>query len=340
MEAGARLDLMNNLSERSTMIRALLASGVCLASWAPIHAQDDPEAAVELRKIAHADVMYVVHDGPTWGLGSVFQRVDAVRQRLSQPGPLFARYIAPNRAARRDTPDHPRTEIGFFVSGVSEPEPGFSVGTILAHEAATLVVAGPYGKLSLHHEIVYAWIGRNGCAPAGPLMEIYPPRTSDRRSVEIRVPVVRKAPSAPSMPQDLRPLGEIAAAGEYEVLAALVIPLGDALPAEHHDWVVDVIDRLRVIREIADKKYRSEAAAAIRLLKPIIERGEMIPRKSAAPDGFAESTGFGRFAGRKRLVLKDLDRLMVKAHLKVVDAEELTHQITEVLEAVRAILAG
>ena len=119
MEAGARLDLMNNLSERSTMIRAMLASGVCLASWAPIYAQDDPEAAVELRKIAHADVMYVVHDGPTWGLGSVFQRVDAVRQRLSQPGPLFARYIAPNRAARRDTPDHPRTEIGFFVSGVS-----------------------------------------------------------------------------------------------------------------------------------------------------------------------------------------------------------------------------
>ncbi len=326
------------------MIRAVSVIRICLAclclAWcAPSVGEEDAEAPVVVKEVAAAEVAYWVHEGPPWGLGATFEKVAALQEQAGQSGPLFARYLVPGRSRGADGGEQWKTEIGFFVNKVVEFGEDIARGTIPQHDAATLVIEAPFGMLSEYHDRLYEWIEREEYIAVGPLMEIYSTTKPDRRTVEIRVPVRRDASPEISVAADVPELAEIAARGDYEELAALVIPEGDASAPEHRRWMSDVMDRLRVIREIANKKYGSDGTSVVLLLEPILERGKAIPRLPAARDGDGGRGAFGKLAEKKRSILKDLDRLMVKAHLKVISANELAAELIRSLERVRGVTA-
>jgi hypothetical protein len=201
------------------------------------------------------------------------------------------------------------------------------------------MVEAPFGMLSVYHDQLYEWIEQEGYVPAGPLMEIYSAPPGGRRHVEIRVPVRRAGPADAAVAKDRPELAAMAAGGDYESLAAHVIPEADAAAPENRRWIVDIVDRLRVIREIANKKYGSDGASIVQLLNTILDRGEAIRRPPAARDRGAARSAFGGAGEKKRVILKELDSLMVKPHQKVITVEELRAELLDILEMVRDVTA-
>ncbi len=252
-------------------------------------------------------------------------------------GPMFARYVG--EPADGDVANR-RIEAGFFVRGNVKLPSGYQRKTIGAYEAATLRVAGLYGLSHQHRKRVLDWIASNGYQVAGDVMEIYSVSSpGEKPMIEIRVPIQRPADIAASGEAitEKAALKDILAARDYQRAAAVLIPDRPRRPAAHRKWLGEVADRLRVIRGIVDAKYANDGQDVHSLLTPIIDRAQSLGSEQArdAAQAAAEAPIAGGYTAELELqVLRQLDRLMVRAYLKSSTADELYAEVVAILLSV------
>jgi len=233
------------------------------------------------------------------------------------------------------------TQVGFFATGVVELEPGFMRETIPAMEAATLTVAGSFGVSGAQYRSMVAWAEERGYGPTGDVIEVYASKGEGPATVEIRIPVERVTETVAEAAPDPRSVAQLAADGEYAALGMAVFPRRVA--PERAAWVSDVADRLRVIREIVRKKYGGGGGDVFEMLGAVVERSEKVVaglETSRAASSARSSPATEQIKKRQREVLAELDRLLVRAHVKALKTAELREQVIAVLEEVRSIAAG
>jgi effector-binding domain-containing protein len=296
--------------------------------------------AIELTRIPAADVVYKVHRGPYWRLGKVYAEIGAIVEAHADAGPIFGRYLDdPTKVGASKL----RTEVGFFVRGDMELPPGYHRRTLPAHEAATLLVKGAHAMAPQHHKRILQWIAAQGFTASGEIMEVYPQPSGNGPITEIRVPVEPARPAAtPSGPKiEAVTLQELLETGAYARAAALVIPDRERLAPGHRKWVADVADRLRVIRTIVDSKYPDQARNVRELITPIVDRAGWFRgegRRSNARSEPRASFAARHLAKAKSDILQTLDRLMVRAHLKSLAAEQIFAELVGILTDVERIV--
>lgn len=312
---------------------------VCAAAQVEADRRVAPPA-VTLTQIEEAVVIYRTHRGPYWGVGKVFAEMGEIMASHHTRGPMFARYLddpltTPGAALRM--------EIGFFVEDDVPAEPPQEKRTIPAHEAATLLIDTSYGTTHVHHATVVHWIESNGYRPAGEVMEIYHPKDGDRKQIEIRVPILRAMEPAAKPEPTVRYVAELAADGAYEAVALELVPDGGDLSSDRRKWLLDVTDRLRVVREIVKKKFPKEAGRVDALVTPTVARGEGLRQASppiGAGDGKGSDAGVEENGQERAAILRDLDRVMVRAHLKALSPEKVFEELVGILTRVQAVIRG
>lgn len=332
---------------------------VCLLSliaFPSIAVGQDSPSTITLKHIEQQDVVYTLHQGPYWELGKVYAEIGELMGELGQTGRMFARYLDdPSKVE----PSALRIEVGFFAEGDVETRPPFQHKTLAARTSASLVIAGPYGLAPKYHKKVYEWIESNGYTAVGHAMETFRLGATHKPSLEIQIPIQEverprelNAPTVSAPPVESpneasaeKPIKlsirELVLQKAYERVADELVPTRDQFPAVHRKWFADVMDRLRVVRELVNMKYGSGAADVDPLITPIVQhsawlrRGPVPALPSARPH---ESPDTKDVARRKAEVLRDLDRVMARTHLKKLSPDEIVAELTAILERVSSII--
>lgn len=247
-----------------------------------------------------------------------------------------------------------RYRIGFASTGADADAlaPAFHHYVFPACEAATISVTGRLGLASLPDEMLLTWIVDHGYRIAGPRLELYEVSPENRTTLEIRVPVVRDDAVRRSSDAS-RGVGE-ANGGADGDFAAEIVPAWPMPTREDQDWLAEVADRLRIVQTVMEK-YLSSAASgdagtggASRklqkvggLLPPVIARMDATnePGIATAPTVVGrEGARDAGLAAERAAVLGELDRLMVRGHLKRLTSDELASQTMNLLRRVRGVL--
>ncbi|MCH7526249.1 MAG: GyrI-like domain-containing protein [Planctomycetes bacterium] len=319
------------------------------------YGQDSP-STITLKHIEQQDVVYTLHQGPYWELGKVYARIGELMAEQGQTGRMFARYLDdPSKVE----PSALRIEVGFFADGDVETRPPFQRKTLAARTSASLVIAGPYGLAPKYHKQVYEWIESNGYTAVGHAMETFRLGATHEPSLEIQIPIQEverpselNTPTVPTPPVEspneapaAKPIElnirELVSQKAYERVADELIPPEDNFPAVHRKWFADVTDRLRVVRELVNMKYGSDAADVDPLITPIVQHSAWLRRGPvpALPSArLFEPPDAKDVARRKTEVLRDLDRLMARTHLKKLSPDEIVAELTAILERVSSII--
>lgn len=302
--------------------------------------QDAKSDAVALKHIESADVIYILHRGPYWTLGKTFTEIDQFMAEHDQTGPMFSRFLDdPTKAGASRL----RTEVGFLASGNVRPGLHLLRKTLPAHLAACLEVKGPYSQTSSHYQRIHDWIKANGYTAGKGIMEVYPDRSADQAIAEIRIPVVGKSDTeTPSSRQgsDAATLCEIKA---YARLAEILVPDQNALPESHRKWLADVVDRLRVIREIVEIKHGQRAGDVSAMITPLVERAVWLQPyalNDLATTVVDRSVAAAVVRRQKEAILVALDRLMVRTHLNELAAAEIHGELAKVMASIQPIVEG
>lgn len=302
--------------------------------------QDPKSESVVLKHVESADVIYVLHRGPYWTLGKAFAEIDKFMAKQGQTGTMFSRFL--DDPTKTDA-SRLRTEVGFLISGNIHPGSRLLRKTLPAHLAACLRVKGPFAQTSSHYQKIHDWIEANGYTAGEGIMEIYPNRSADQAIAEIRIPVVGKsATESPVSHQgaDAATLCEIKA---YARLAEILVPDENALPELHRKWLADVVDRLRVIREIVEIKHGQRAGDVSAMITPLVERAVWLQPyalKEIAAIGVDRSVAATVVRRQKEAVLVTLDRVMVRTHLNELAADQIHGELAKILASIQPIVEG
>ncbi len=323
-------------------ICALLLLLIC-----PVGRGEEPAPpSIELEDLPETEVICKIQIGPYWRLGQAYAEIGAVIAEHANAGPMFGRYLDdPQKVEAAEL----RTEVGFFVEGEMDLPPGFRRRTIAAHQAATLVVEGPYGMAARYHRRVFDWVDEHGYAPAGEIMEIFPRPTGSRPITEIRLPIhpprsshgpavdasaMDRATSSDPASIEKVALADLLASRSYARAAAVVLPDWKLMSVGDQTWISKVVERLRVIREIVRAKYPGEAEEVGALLTTIVHRANRLddqPTAAGMPHRARTHAVVGRLDEQKAAVLKMLDRLMVRVHLKKLPADRVYDELVQTL---------
>ena len=301
---------------------------------------DTKPESVALKHIESVDVIYILHRGPYWTLGKAFAEIDKFMVKHGQTGSMFSRFLDDPTQANAS---RLRTEVGFMVSGNVRPGSRRLRKTLPAHLAACVEVKGPYTQTASHYQRIHDWIAANGYSAGEGITEVYPNRSADQAIAEIRIPVIGKsAPGSPvSRPDaDAATLCEIKA---YARLAEILVPDENALPELHRKWLADVIDRLRVIREIVEIKHGQRAGDVSAMITPLVERAVWLQPYALADiatDVVDRSVAAAVVRRQKEAVLVALDRVMVRTHLNELVADEIHGELVKVLASIQPIVEG
>jgi len=287
------------------------------------------ESGIEIKRVA------------SWGLGPAMGEVHDFMVRAGQTGPLFAVFVGACSGGDQPAASGSLTRLGFVVDGEVSLEAGYARETIPEHLAATLNVRGRYGMSAGHHRTMLEWIKGQGYVPVGDIVEVYPTRGDGAPEVEVRIAVVAVAAHEVEEPLEARSVADMAAAGDYEGLARAVVPR--RVKMEHRAWLADVIDRVRVIREIVRKKFVREGGDLAAMLSALVDRaGAVLPHAPEVGEGPAAARPLTAERGkmRKRDILDELDRILVRAHLKAMTPTEIREGVVSVISDVRLIVGG
>ncbi len=302
----------------------------------------EPDHGIEFATQPAARIAYRTHTGPYWRLGKAFAEVGVVLDGLPSAGPMFGRYLDdPSEVTAGEL----RTQVGFFLPDDVDPPSAYETETIPEHEAAVLRVNGPYGMSRKHVALMRAWINANGKSDSTEVMEVYPSR-SGLAEFELRIPTRMLesgetepvAQAEPVEPVENEPLAKLLADREFERAARVIVPLQNRLHGTQADWLVDVVDRLKVIRAIVSSKYGEDGNDVAALVVPIVHRGGriMVDGASSKRSGSVAVLANQQIRGQ---ILKDLDAVIVRAHLKTVDAPALFEQLVELVERIGHVVA-
>ncbi len=313
---------------RATSVIVRVALCVCLGGvWAMA---EEPPAEIAIENRPAVDVMYKVHVGPYWRAGQVFAEAGVIVADNAVAGPVYCRYLDDPASV---LPSRLRTEIGFFVTGVLEVPEGFTRGTSPATRCATLVASGSYGTTHGHHRRLFDWIASEDLEPAGEIMEIYPQPDGVATWVTVCVPV-RPLDSAPAKTLPLppgRPFGALLQEKEYSGAAVALFRDVDSLTPARRRWLSGVVDRLKVIRAIVAGRYGAEADDTIAMIAGIVERASDALNGGGAKGSEGVPIVPDYDARTASDIHRDLDRCMVRAHLKSAPAGEIYDDLAALL---------
>ena len=321
-----------------------LATALLLVAFHPAASDSggsdaNPES-VALKHIESADVIYTLHRGPYWTLGRAFAEIDRFMADNRQRGAMFARFLEnPTRADASRL----RTEVGFVVTGNVQPGSQLLRKTQPAHLAACLVVKGPHAQTSSHYQRVYDWITANNYVAGDGITEFYPDRSADQAVTEIRIPVQGRSEAIASESSRAADVTTLCGIKAYTRVAEILIPGEDALPETHRKWLADVVDRLRVIREIVEIKQGQRAGDVSAMITPLVERAVWLrPYAMAndADDSVDTSVTATVVRRQKEAVLVALDRVMVRTHLNELAAVDIHGELVKVLASIQPIVEG
>jgi effector-binding domain-containing protein len=298
----------------------------------------DGAPEISIQKFEAAEVVFTVHNGPYWRAGTAVRELAEFMADRGQPGPMFTRFVG----RKGSSGAYRRTEIGFFVKGPlthAELDGLYERKLLPAYEAATLTLDVPYGKSFMHHVRVLDWIKSQGLTAGDEVVEVYPSSSRDLSIVELRV-VIARTPKIvePAPTVEVGALTKLAASGDYAEIARRVIPDESKLQERHKAWLTEWVDRLGVIRVMADMKYGAEAKAVDDIISPIVERARWLRRAPVQAKKTPTSLSDIAIAKRKAALLRELDRVMVKVHTKTLPSGDVVAVLIEEMTKAVSVL--
>jgi effector-binding domain-containing protein len=339
------------------VIHALVASQSATAADEPIspRSQDaNEQQPIDTKEFPATFVVFKAADGPSWRMGAVFTELDQAMTETGSKGPMYIYF--PNGQETGSPIEH-RYEVGFLASDSVDPPEGFLFKTLPAHHAAVLSVRGPYGTVRQHYPRILDWMSEQQLTPEAGVYEIYHNR--GRQSVvEIRIPFsvvddpnasstgtpsvdipTSGASSAGTDHQDeavarQSSLGDLLDRRQYVSAAHVVWPVTDSSRRRDRAWIDQVTDRLRIARAIVKRKYGGQGRDFQSLVTALIDRGDSVslaslnreqnqPPLTTVTQQQIEST--------KADILRELDRLIVRAHLRSGSAADHLASLSQIV---------
>jgi DNA gyrase inhibitor GyrI len=312
----------------------------------------------EIVEVQEHAIAYREHVGPYWRIGRSFREITDWMLSTGQNAALFATY---HDDPLRTEAQSLHADIGCFCTQPPRDN-ALASDTVSAHTAAVMILPEGTDPNPVHHRRLLSWLAAQGHVPDGPVTEIYPDPFGDRDPVRVRVPIITPTPKPATLAEpeaepeivgdgatafptiERTPLKQLLAESAFDRIPNRLAPLSSETPPDLRDWLIDVCDRLRVIRSIAVEKLK-ENHSIEDLLAPLVERGRDL-RAAAAKDSGAAATPASllnpvtsRQRNREKTdILKAFDRLIVSVHLKTLEVEEFNVALTDLLIRVEVVV--
>ncbi len=307
-----------------------------------------PKNPIRVESVDATPIVFVEHVGPYWRVGQAFRVISDWMIREGVHAPMFAVYLDdPMQTAAQSL----RARVGCFYDGSPEDE-GFMSDTVVAHVVAIMTLPERSTPSPIFHHQLAEWVQANHYVPDGQVMEVYLPGDGRRATIEIRMPVKMRgveAEPAPDIAAEIRTLPEmetvavdaLLAMGAYDRLAMRIVPDARLLDGSLRAWLIDVCDRFRVIRGIALETMGDHAQPIDAMLSPVVERGKSLREALVTAEGSKRSMLSDVQQRRVRSdILRMLDRVMVRVHMKVLAGDKLTDELVEAFREVEVSVYG
>ncbi len=312
------------------------------------------EALFAIQEFEAGARMFKIHRTPYWQLGQVVQEIHSL---LNSNASYEAMYVAFLDDPQNVPPHRFRVEAGVLLPSDANTLAGFTSQRYERFLAATLTLPADRRLTLQDHERLRVWAKSKGHLVHGHIMEVYPraESTSDRAQLRLflyELPTVQADVEVDEPPQkilDAPPefVGPVQREGPPvdEPDALIEFPTAQfptaQLPPAVQNWVNDVAARLRVIAGIVEENDPAGHQRLVSLLSPLITiaRGpqviEPIQRDAALP-----ALRWATELSDRDAVLKQIDRILVRAHLKVDDLDQTYESLVPVIANVHQLLAS
>jgi len=152
--------------------------------------EEKKEYEILTKMVDKMTIVYVEHVGPYEQVGTVFGQLAVYAQEKALiPNILGIYYDDPATVPAESL----RCELGIQVEEGFEPDSGYMVKEIPAHEVVYAIMKGPYDKIALEYPNIMKWMEEKGYEMTGPITEIYleggPDVPPEQLVTEVRFPI-------------------------------------------------------------------------------------------------------------------------------------------------------
>ncbi|NOT00993.1 MAG: GyrI-like domain-containing protein [Phycisphaerales bacterium] len=308
--------------------------------------------AVKIERIEELELVVVgFHGERDWGMGAFISGIVDYQQEMGEPGPLVGiEHSMPGYCGRGPT------EFGFVATKRYEVTAPYERRVVPAHEAAVVRIAGRHGLDWVYRHALHRWVESNGYRASGPFTEIYEASPGEHTAYEIRIPIERRgAGGATDGPGDSSAdwMDAMLQTGGFAEMAMELVPSWPAADPEDRTWLDEVANRLEILIAIVDRNYEEEKTRTrqfphpfatndlSKLLPALVERIDT----AANDDGIDRKAVIGRNArtdsrlvAERTAILRELDGIMVRGHMKRLTADEFAKQTADALKRIRGVL--
>lgn len=152
--------------------------------------EEKKEYEILTKMVDKMTIVYVEHVGPYDQLEPIFGQLATYAVEKGLAFNMVGLYYDDPATVPAESL---RSELGIQVEEGFQPDSGYMVKEIPAHEVVYAIIKGPYDKIALEYPNIMKWMEEKGYEMTGPITEIYleggPDVPPEQLVTEVRFPI-------------------------------------------------------------------------------------------------------------------------------------------------------